>query len=277
MQRKIVTVDVFAENKYAGNQLAVVLDAEGLSAQEMQAITLEMNYSETTFVVSRSGNRASVRIFTPGRELPFAGHPTIGTAWVLRGDHPAITLELQAGDVPVEFDAQTGICWMTPPKAELCEEVDATVAATLAGLSVDDIDTALPSQVVNIGPCFLLIPVKDLSRLKRARLNLAALESFQSEVHPDVGLFLFSPEAYSDEADYSARMLYNHAGAKEDPATGSANTGFATYLRRHAARAVKIVVEQGFEISRPSRIYINADESIKIGGKVVQVLQGTLV
>jgi len=277
MPRKIVTVDVFAENKYAGNQLAVVLDADGLTTEEMQAITLEMNYSETTFVVSKSNNRAGVRIFTLGSELPFAGHPTIGTAWVLRGDSKSFTLALQAGDVLVEFDEQTGICWMTPPKAELCEEVAASIAAELAGLSVEDLVATMPSQVVNIGPCFLLIPVKDLATLKRARLNLESLDSFQSERHPEVGLFLFSPEAYSDDADFSARMLFSDAGLREDPATGSANTGFATYLHMHSGKAVQCIVEQGFEIGRPSRIYVDADATIRIGGKVIQVLQGTLV
>ncbi len=277
MGRKVVTVDVFAESRLAGNQLAVVLYAQDLDTDQMQAIALEMNYSETTFVLSQSENRARVRIFTPGNELPFAGHPTIGTAWVLAGDKPCYTLELQAGDVTVEFDRKTGICWMIPPRAELGERVSDDIAAAIASLSVEDLDTTMPSQVVKIGPCFLIVAVKDLATLKRARMNLDALESFQSDQYSNVGLFLFCSEAYSDDANYAARMLFDAAGVREDPATGSANTGFASYLKAITGKPVQAIVEQGFEIGRPSRIYIDADETLKIGGKVFQVLQAELV
>jgi len=277
MRRKVVTVDVFAESKFAGNQLAVVLDAGDLDTQQMQTIALEMNYSETTFVLSRSSDRASVRIFTPGNELPFAGHPTIGTAWVLGRERDQFTLELRGGDVPVVFDKKTGICWMTPPPAELCEYVDGAIAASIAVLAETDLDNSMPCQVVNIGPCFLIVPVKDLATLKRARMNLDAMESFQSDKYSDVGLFLFCSEAYSEDADFSARMLFDAAGVREDPATGSANAGFASYLRAFTDKPVKAIVEQGFEIGRPSRIYIDADKILKIGGKVFQVLQAELV
>jgi trans-2,3-dihydro-3-hydroxyanthranilate isomerase len=277
MGRRVITVDVFAEKKLAGNQLAVVLDAEDLDTDQMQAIALEMNYSETTFVVSQSEERAHVRIFTPAYELPFAGHPSIGTAWVLAGDKPCYTLELQAGDVFVEFDQNTGICWMTPPKAELGEIVSSDIAASIAGLSVADLDATMSSQMVDIGPNFLIVAIKDLATLKRVRMNLEALESFQSVQGSIVGVFLFCSEAYSDDANFAARMLFEAAGVREDPATGSANAGFASYLKAVTGKPVHAIVEQGFEIGRPSRIYIDADETLKVGGKVFQVLQAELV
>ena len=273
----MVTVDVFAENKYAGNQLAVVLNADGLSTEQMQAITLEMNYSETTFVISQSADRARVRIFTLSSELPFAGHPTIGTAWVLGREQNQFTLELNAGDVPVVFEKQSEICWMTPPKAEMCGLVDNETAAAIAGLQAKDMLTDTPNQVVDIGPCFLIAGVNDLETLQRAQLNPEALQAFQSERHPQVCLFLFSRQAYSGDADYAVRMLFCDAGLREDPATGSANTGFATFLREHTGLQAKCIVEQGFEINRPSRIYLDVGEEIRVGGKVVQVISGELV
>jgi len=155
--------------------------------------------------------------------------------------------------------------------------VDDETTAQLVGLAAEDLLPDMPNQIVKIGPTFLIAGVKNLENLKRASLDLRALEAFESNGHPHVGVFLYSREAYSADAGYAARMLFYSAGLREDPATGSANTGFVAYLREHTQQAVSTIVEQGFEINRPSRLYIEADESVRVGGRVFQVLEGHLI
>ena len=147
---RLYIVDVFAETRYAGNQLAVVRDCAGLSDDAMQMIAREMNFSETTFVVAESESRAKVRIFTPGNELPFAGHPTIGTAWVLGHQRASYVLELAVGDVEVRLDGAAGIAWMTPPKPMLGDRFPPDRAARLLGLVSTDLAADLPAQIVAI-------------------------------------------------------------------------------------------------------------------------------
>lgn len=269
-------VDVFAEKKFAGNQLAVVRDAAGLDAAVMQTIAREMNFSETTFVTSEEPDAADVRIFTPAQELPFAGHPTIGTAWVLGRNHPAYTLRLGAGNVTVSFDTASGICWMAPPEPSLNALFDADRAARVVGLDPTDLDASLPAQFVAVGPEFVFIGLKDLATLKRAELDEAYHNAMVDEGLPAFGVFVFAPEAYSADADYSARLFFRAGGVREDPATGSANSVFAAYLRHHLASPIDVIVEQGFEIQRPSRLYLKADEDILVGGKVQAVVEGTI-
>ena len=160
---KLTIVDVFAEARYQGNQLAVVDDAASLPATTMQDIAREMNFSETTFVISRTMQRAEVRIFTPAEELPFAGHPTLGTAWVLAGGRGTITLALAAGDVPVRFDA--GIGWLTPPPAVEGDALTPTQAARLVGLTETDLDADLDPEVVRCGASFPFVGLGSLVAL----------------------------------------------------------------------------------------------------------------
>jgi len=273
---RIEIVDVFAETKYAGNQLAVVRDAGELSTGQMQAIARETNFSETTFVTHQFDDAAAVRIFTPGYELPFAGHPTLGTAWVLGRDKPCFHLDLEIGRVTVRFERESGICWMEPPAPILGETLSRDTAARLLSLDTRQLDATLPSQRVEIGPKFLFVALKDLAALKQACLTQATYtEYFEAglDVH---AVFLFAPEAYSADADYSARLFFDGGGIREDPATGSANSGFAAYLRTHLDSPVDIIVEQGFEIQRPSRLYLKADTEISVGGKVQPVMLGVL-
>jgi trans-2,3-dihydro-3-hydroxyanthranilate isomerase len=271
-------VDVFAEARYAGNQLAVVRDCASLSDDTMQAIAREMNYSETTFVVDESATRAKVRIFTPARELPFAGHPTIGTAWVLGHQRPSYRLELAAGNVDVAFDSATGIAWMAPPTPKLGERFAADRAAKLLGLTAKDLLTDLPAQFVAIGPEFLFVGVRDLQTLRRARLDEAYYHSCMAEGLPFHAVFPFTPHAYSPDAHYAVRLFFDANGVREDPATGSANSGFAAYLRTHLKRPIDVIVEQGFEIQRPSRLYLRADDkNLRVGGRVQAVSEGTLL
>ncbi|MEM1434795.1 MAG: PhzF family phenazine biosynthesis protein [Pseudomonadota bacterium] len=273
---KISIVDVFAETKYAGNQLAVVEDAASLDTEAMQSIARETNFSETTFVVSQDEHSARVRIFTPDYELPFAGHPTLGTAWVLTGGARPITLELDAGPVPVTFDAD-GMAWMQPPEVEFGETADPAAIAPMVGLAASDLLADWPLQWAFIGPDFLLVPVEHLERLQAARVDVERYAAFRAAVPGNGSLFLFSPEAYGADADYAARMFFESAGTREDAATGSANSAFAAYLKAQRGVSGRVVVDQGVEIDRPSRLYLDLGERLAVGGRVIPTVSGTLL
>ncbi len=265
-------VDVFAERPLAGNQLAVVRGSAHLDSAAMQAIAREMNFSETTFVLEEREGEAKVRIFTPDRELPFAGHPTLGTAWVLGRDRGAYTLDLAAGRVPVTFEAD-GIVWMEPPPVDLGESLDAGRAAALLGLNEFDLDDRFPSRFATVGPWFALIGLENLDALRCIAVDPAVYEEVAAGGW--LALFAFTDEPYHDDADFAARMLIPFDGLREDPATGSANTALAAHLHSLGIRG-SFVVEQGFEIDRPSRLYLEVEDPIRVGGKVQPVLTGTL-
>ena len=262
-------VDVFAERPLSGNQLAVVRGASHLDAAAMQAIALEMNFSETTFVVDERSGEAWARIFTPTRELSFAGHPTLGTAWVLGRNRDSYTLHLAAGSVRVTFEPGD-LSWMQPPPVKPGKKLSARSAAALLGLPPTDIDERYPCRFATIGPTFALIGVKGLDTLRRARVRSDAYESIAGNDEP--GVFVFTEGSYNDDAHFAARM-FHHRGLREDPATGSANTAFAAHIRALGADG-RIVVEQGFEIGRPSRLYLDVAETIRVGGKVRPMLTG---
>ncbi len=277
---QVAIVDVFAERALAGNQLAVVLDAATLGDDEMQAIARETNFSETTFVTASVSDgdgaiaRAKVRIFTPASELPFAGHPTLGTAFVLCGGDGALTLELEAGAVGVTFAA--GMGWMTPPPVTFHGAFATDAAAALVGLRADDFDPTLPIALAEVGPKFALLPVKDLPALRKATLDVAQHRRLLAR-NPGVECaFLFTADAYRAQSDYAARMFFDAAGAREDPATGSACAALAAYLRKHRGDLGQVVVDQGVEIQRPSRIYIRVGDPLQVGGKVQPVMRGAL-
>ena len=269
----LTIVDVFAERPLAGNQLAVVRNPGALSDAEMQAIAREMNFSETTFVTREGAGEADVRIFTPVRELPFAGHPTLGTAWVLSGGTGTCTLKLGAGSVPVAFE--DGIGWMTPPPVTLGEQFDATRAADLIGLAVDDLDPAHPVRFAEVGPRFVLIGLKSLAALKAARLNGDLHARYLAEGLSVQCVFVFTRESYGPDADYASRMFFDTGGIREDPATGSANTAFAAYLRDLNGAPFQAVVDQGVEMQRPSRLYLAVDTSLRVGGRTQLVSTGS--
>ena len=258
-------VDVFAERPLAGNQLAVVRDCAHLDTPAMQAIAREMNFSETTFVVAERDGDADVRIFTPIEELPFAGHPTIGTAWVLGRHRAEYALNLEAGRVPVTF-GDDGVAWMRPPPVAFGTTLAQTSSAALLQLSEDDLAPGYPSRFATVGPRFALIGVRSLDALRRAR---------PAEQTPHC-LFAFTDDTYTDDADFAARMFFNANGWREDPATGSANTAFAAYLRDLGQRG-DIVVDQGVEVDRPSRLYLTLGVEILVGGKVHPVMSGSLL
>ncbi len=269
---KLTIVDVFAETLYAGNQLAVVEDCAHLDDATMQDIAREMNFSETTFVTARHDDRATVRIFTPTMELPFAGHPTLGTAWVLAGGEGEYTLDLGVGPVRVTF--VDGLGWMEPPDVQFNGTFEADKVAELVGIDVADLDSDYPLQFAEVGPKFILIGVKTLDALRRASLN--------GDLHADylangVGVqcvFVFTSDSYGDDADYAARMFFYAGSVREDPATGSANSAFAAYLKDLFGTGRTYVVDQGVEMQRASRLYLEIGETNRVGGKVQPVAQG---
>lgn len=279
-------VDVFAEEKYAGNQLAVVRGGAGLSDGEMQKITREMNYSETTFILSEEEHAGGfdVRIFTPGGEIPFAGHPTLGTAYVIRdeilpGPVDRIVLNLGAGKIPVTFG---DVLWMRqlPPSFE--RKLDREETSRIFGLEPDDLDDRHPVQVVSTGLPAAIVPLKTLDALKRCRVDW---DLYRQTPAAGKNLYVFCPEPHEMGNDLSARMFAGDIGVPEDPATGSAAGCLAGYLaerRYFGSGTVDIRVEQGYEIHRPSLLYLRAsrgDEGIavSVGGKVQLVARGELV
>ena len=254
-------VDVFAREKYTGNQLAVVESDGDLSDDEMQAVADEMNYSETTFVESRE-SPFRVRIFTPEAEVPFAGHPTLGTAHVIRehvadGRPDEVVLDLNVGEVPVEIRERDGTetLWMTQQPPEFGEVLDHEPLAEVLGLPVEGID------------------------LDRDAYERVTDDRDAKLVHA------VCPEPREDESDMAVRMFSPFYGVPEDPATGSANGCLAAYLARHAyfgSGSVDVRVEQGFEMGRPSILHLQATDrgdavDVAVGGQVVDVARGELL
>ena len=287
-----VTCDVFTDRMFGGNQLAVLTDASGLDDATMQAIAREFNFAETTFVTPPADERhtARVRIFTPGREMPFAGHPTIGTAFVLAsmGANDAaneLVLEENVGLVPVRIDRAGGRvvrCTFTAPRAPECIEADVPSRAALAellGLATGEIDA--PAEVWSCGLPFLIVPVDSSRSLLRAQLDLACWRRLLSNF---VALEVY-PVTQIDESTVQVRMFAPAAGVAEDAATGSAAAALAGWLVRRArdpSGTRRWTVLQGESVGRPSRIEVEADvrdgavRAVRVGGASVMVSEGVL-
>jgi trans-2,3-dihydro-3-hydroxyanthranilate isomerase len=280
-------VDVFAEEKYAGNQLAVVRGAADLPDETMQKIALEMNYSETTFVLSEQASEGGfeVRIFTPGGEVPFAGHPTLGTAYVIQNEilaSPAgrITLNLKAGQIPVTFGE---VLWMRQLPPTFGMTLDHASLAGALDLETADLDDRYPVQEVSTGLPALIVPLRSLDALQRCKVDWEGHVGLASQGRV---LYVFCPEPHDEgPGDLSARMFADDLGVPEDPATGSAAGCLAAYLVEHryfGTATIDVRVEQGYELGRPSLLYLRAardgDEMrVDVGGKVQMVANGELV
>ncbi|MEB3886122.1 PhzF family phenazine biosynthesis protein [Lyngbya sp. CCY1209] len=286
-------VDVFAEAKYAGNQLAVFL-GEGtasLSDEEMLEIAREINYSETTFIRSENleDGGYDVRIFTPSKELPFAGHPTLGTAYIIQQEIikkavDRITLNLGVGQIPVTWsdtETEEELLWMRQNPPEFYHSFDRDAIAPVLGLEIEDFDDRFPIQEVSTGVPFIITPLKTQAALRKAKVNLDAYYQFIKTANAKE-IFLFCPEAYDPEHQFSARMFAPALGIPEDPATGSANGCFAGYLAHYnyfGSDRVEVQVEQGYEIDRPSLLFLKAQKNgdkieVMVGGKVVAIARG---
>jgi trans-2,3-dihydro-3-hydroxyanthranilate isomerase len=270
-------VDVFTERPLAGNQLAVVLDADGLDEPSMQAIAREFNFSETTFVTPSNdpGCDWRVRIFTPVYELPMAGHPTVGTAAVLRQEGivgARVVFELGVGPTPVEFGAG-GLVWMTQPEARLLATVEDTALVISAlSLSPEDLRGDLPVEVVSCGNPFMLVPITSLEALGRIRANPERWDQATATVERG-GVY---PFVETSRGRLRSRMFALGIGVSEDPATGSAAGPVGAYCARHLG-VTSLLIEQGVEMGRPGVLHVDASAPRpRVGGSAVIVASGEL-
>ncbi|MGY8664819.1 PhzF family phenazine biosynthesis protein [Bradyrhizobium sp. UFLA05-109] len=297
MQRRYITVDVFTNRAFGGNQLAVVLDAGGLSTQQMQAIATEFNYSETTFVLPPrdKANDAEVRIFTPVRELPFAGHPNVGTAFVLatiaKEPKPRLLFEEKAGLVPVDIQREQGRVvnaeLTAPQPLSRLAQLSANDVAACLSLSAEDIrlDRHAP-QVVGVGTPFVVAEVRSRDAVKRAKPDAAAFgRLFPLDGAFAVYFYTRDVPAAEKPCDLQARMFFPGAsGLIEDPATGSATVAAAALFADLDPRRdgeLKLTIGQGFDMGRPSILLTRVVKqngallSSHVGGSCVQMMEGT--
>ena len=284
-------VDVFAEEKYAGNQLAVVREAKELPDAEKQRIAREMNFSETTFILQgkKQSGGYNVRIFTPVQELPFAGHPTLGTAYVIqreiiRKQVKAVTLNLKVGQIPVLFSyrgKEADVLWMHQMPPIFGQVFDKDIISDILSIDEKEIDDRFPIQDVSTGVHFIIVPLKSIDSLKRASIvrdrYLELVQHLEAK-----GILIFCPETHKPGSDLSVRVFVDYYGVPEDPATGSGNGCLAGYLVKHryfAKDSIDIRVEQGYEIGRPSLLLLRSEEKdgkidVFVGGKVVNIAKG---
>lgn len=292
MAHQFHIVDVFARERYAGNQLAVVTDAGDLSGAAMQAIAAEMDFSETTFVTGQPTDDGwPVRIFTPAEEVPFAGHPTLGTASVIRqhlagGTPDTVGLRLQVGEIPVDVRDRDGTetLWMQQQSPEFGERLPGDRLAAVLGLSADRLDHDWLVQVVSTGLPTIVVPLADREALTAIDLDRGAYSDLV-EGRAAKLVHTVCPDPRETDNDLAVRMFAPYYGVPEDPATGSANGCLAAYLARHeylGSPRVDARVEQGYEMGRPSRLHLAAEDTgdevaVEVGGRVIPVAQGTLV
>jgi trans-2,3-dihydro-3-hydroxyanthranilate isomerase len=292
-----LVVDVFTDAALKGNPLAVVMNTAGLTAERMQAIAREFNLSETTFVERRpavieQAEGVRVRIFTTKEELPFAGHPTLGTASVLKLFAPEIvrdntvTLALNVGPVPVRFTAEALFGEMTQRDPEFGAELDPLEVARLTGLAPEDMDPSLPPQIVSTGTPFAIVPLRSQEALARLKVNHDQATQWLRE-RGARWFYVLGPTGAQAPA-WRARMQFNGA---EDPATGSAAGCAVAYLVARGAvpSGQRIALRQGVEIDRLSDLYLSARiqngpaheqsvkvEGVRVAGSTVLVAKGRL-
>jgi trans-2,3-dihydro-3-hydroxyanthranilate isomerase len=288
--------DVFTETRFGGNQLAVLPQATGLSDAQMQQIAREFNFSETTFVFPpEKGHTRKVRIFTPGREVPFAGHPNVGTAFVLASAGEfgeirstiTVTFEEQAGLVPIAIQKANGRITSCELEAPQPLSVDRTLSIDLVAGAVslapaDVVTDRHPPQMASVGLPFVFVELRDRDALARARADLGRFEALREEgIWPAVFLYTRA----TDGVDVRARMFAPLSGVPEDPATGSANCALAGLLAHHrpeASGSFTWRVAQGVEMGRPSTLVSRAEKAdgvvcrTWVGGASVLVSEGML-
>ncbi len=284
--------DVFSQTPLEGNSLAVLFDARGLSDAEMQAIAREMNLSETTFILPRDAQTqhergVRVRIFTTQEELPFAGHPTLGTAFALRGETnaPEVSLDLNVGKIRVQFEktnhAQSAFGEMTQMDPTFGEQHDRETVARVLGLRADDFDSSLPIETVSTGIAFTITPLKSGALMRDLRIDLQRASEYIQKTGGNFFYFV-TRETVDSAARLHARMLFYNG---EDPATGSAAGCTAAWMVAHGVCQPdeRVLIEQGIEIRRPSRIFVRASRgdnrivNVRVGGYAVEVMRGELL
>lgn len=284
-------MDVFAESRLSGNQLAVFRDCSDLTTGEMQRIAQEMHYSETTFIRSEAPRDGGydVRVFTPVYELPFAGHPTLGTAYIIQSQiigRPvkAVNLNFKVGQIPVTFSYTNGaphILWMKQKPPTFGRTFDRGRISKVLGLRQSDLDSRFPVQLVSTGAPFVIVPLTGLGAIRRVRIDQSLLKSLFEETKTTV-ILVFCSETYSKKNQLNVRVLGLPDEIPEDPATGSGNGCLAAYLVKHryfGPDNIDLRVEQGYEINRRSLLLLRAGTSAKgievnVGGKVQFVAGG---
>ncbi|MFN8059050.1 MAG: PhzF family phenazine biosynthesis protein [Vicinamibacterales bacterium] len=295
MRYRFFICDVFADEPFGGNQLAVLPDAQGLGDEHMQRIAREFNFSESTFVwPAEHGHTRKVRIFTPTREVPFAGHPNVGTAFALAAsgalgtlDGPlSVTFEEKAGLVPISIQRRGASIWcelQAPEPLTLGRVIPASVVASALGLAEDDVVTTAHEPVVaSVGLPFVMVELRNRDALARARVVSPGFDAISAfGVVPDVHLYTRS----GDDFDIRARMFAPFDGVPEDPATGSANCALVGLLAQLDSRTdshLRWRIAQGVEMRRPSVLDASAEKrggtvvATRIGGTSVLVAEGTI-
>jgi trans-2,3-dihydro-3-hydroxyanthranilate isomerase len=298
---RFYTCDVFTRERFGGNPLAVLPEAEGLSDRRMQQIAREFNFSETSFVFPpQSGHTRRVRIFTPGREVPFAGHPNVGTAFVLAshgelGDLGStrsvspVAFEEKAGLVPIAVHSSGGrvtSCELSAPEPlSVGRTVDVSLVAEALSLAVADVVVSNHAPcLASAGLAFLMVELRDPGALERARANLAGFEAIQRvEVRPSIYLYVSTPDG--DGGSLRSRMFAPMSGVPEDPATGSAAcavAGLLAHLRPEPTGSFAFRISQGVEMGRPSSLAARAEKrdgtvtSTGVGGECVLISEGSI-
>lgn len=301
-RHRFVTLDVFTSSAFGGNQLAVFPDASGIPEDALIRITREFNFAEVTFCYppANPAHTKRVRIFTPAREIPFAGHPTVGTAIALIelglagahvGEPAKLVLEEGVGPIPVTVKRAPGAAPFAQfSTAKLAEVGPATpgrdVLAEVLSIKADDVLASdMAPQNVSCGLPFLLVPLRSVDAVSRSRVNMDKWEkALKSAWAPD--MLVFAQDSSGGESHYHARMFGPGVNVPEDPATGSANACLSGYLGARSSQkdgTLVWTVDQGVEMGRPSRLEIEADKSagavtaIRVGGNAVMVTEGSLV
>ena len=283
--------DVFGNEKYSGNQLATFLEGGLLSEYEMQKIAREINFSETTFILSDRtiDGGYPVRIFTPAEEIDFAGHPTLGTAFIIsrhifKQHAGKVVLNLNVGQIPVSFSSadNQSTLWMEHLEPTFGGVLNAGIVAEMLGLPADALDGRCPVQEVSTGLPHVIVPLKNLDALRKAALVKERYFDVIKDI-PSKCILIFCPEGHDESHAVSVRMFADLLGIPEDPATGSGNGCLAAYLVKHryfGSNAIDISVGQGYEIGRPSLILLKAEEinggriRVSVGGRVIPIAEG---
>ena len=285
-----VQLDVFTSRPLEGNQLAVFADARGLSDDEMQKLARETNLCETTFILPREAAREEkeghkVRIFTINEELPFAGHPTLGTAWYLRQQSVAdeIVLDLKVGKIPVRFEQRDGLLFgeMRQAEPQFGRTHAHDVIADVIGVPVSELDEGLPIETVSTGMPFTMVPFRSLATLQKFSIGWNQIASYLASVGSPAFFYFVSRETVDANATLHARMIFYNG---EDPATGSAAGCCTAWAVKHGVLApdAQGLIEQGMETRRPSFLHVRASLSqgqvtnVRVGGNVVHVIDGVV-
>ncbi|WJE15074.1 PhzF family phenazine biosynthesis protein [Halobacillus sp. ACCC02827] len=281
-------LDVFSQGKYTGNQLAVFRNAENLSSDEMQQIAKEINFSETSFLLSstRINGGYDVRIFTPNEEVPFAGHPALGTAYIIQREilnetKKDITLNFISGQTPIMFDEGKQIYWMNLNEPAFGRILNREEIAAVLTINQTCIDHRFPIQEVSTGLPIIIVPLLSLEAVRSVRLNKNKYYELIKQTDAKA-IMVFSSETYSPDNHLNVRDFADYYGIPEDAATGSSNGSLASYLVKYRyfnEDKINIRTEQGYEINRPSLLYLRAEKindkiTATIGGRVEKIAQG---